>query len=270
MGLITLTSDMGLKDFYVAAVKGAIYSQHPEAKVVDISHQVEPFNIIQAAFILKNCYHEFPAGTIHILCVNDLAKDNQKYLAIRHNGHYFICCDNGIIDLILKDEPEKIVEIALNSDSEDSVFFAKDRLAKAAAFLSRGGTMEFLGKETNTYTTRNTFSSVTSNNEISGAVCYIDSYGNAVSNIDKTQFKLIGKGRPFRIQFSAGEFYIDQISKEYGNVPSGEKLALFGVSGNLEIAVNRGTVRTGGGANQLFGLQEGSPIRIEFEDVTNR
>ncbi len=261
---------MGLKDFYVASVKGAIYSQYAEAVLVDISHQVEPFNLLETAFIVRNCYQDFPKGTVHVICVNDNERSDPRFIAVLHKGHYFLCADNGVIDLLLKEKPEKVIEIQLSSENDESTFASRDILATAAAFIARGGTLEFLGKETNDYKKGATFGAMTTDNEITGSVTYIDSYGNAVTNIEKTQFNLIGKNRPFTIGFGRSDFSIDRISKDYGEVPSGEKLALFGASGHLEIAINKGTVRTGGGASQLLGLQVAQKITISFENVTNR
>ncbi|MGB0166820.1 MAG: SAM hydrolase/SAM-dependent halogenase family protein [Luteibaculum sp.] len=270
MGVITLTSDMGLRDHYVASVKGAIISQNAEAIIVDVSHQVEPFNILQAAFILKNCYKNFPPGTVHVLCVDDEPKSHQRYLSVEKDGHFFIASDSGVIPIVLDNEYNRAVEISLSSESEDGIFVAKDILAKAAGYLSRGGTMEFLGKETQDVNKRSILTPTTSSNEITGYVVHIDVYGNGITNIDKHLFNLIGKKRPFDIIFGAEDYNINRISNHYGAVPQGEKCALFNGNGLLEIALNRGTPQTGGGADQLLGLQVGNTVRIEFTDVTNR
>ncbi|TXC81972.1 SAM hydrolase/SAM-dependent halogenase family protein [Luteibaculum oceani] len=270
MGVITLTSDMGLKDHYVASVKGAILTQFPEAVIFDITHNIEPFDILHASFVLRNCWQDFPAGTVHMVCVDDFSSPKPRFLGAKHKGQFFIASDCGILNLIIREQPDQLVEIAISQESEDAVFVAKDIFAKAAAFLARGGTMEFLGQPTSEMVTRGTLAPTTFEREISGSFVHIDSYGNAISNIDRHLFSLIGKNRPFRIIFSKGEFEITQISNAYNEVPTGEKVALFGGSGFLEIAVNQGTAQTGGGASQLFGIKKGNSITIEFEDVTNR
>ncbi len=270
MSVITLTSDMGLKDYYVAAVKGAIISQNPEANIIDISHEIKPFDIFQAAFVVKNCFKSFPKGTVHVLCVDDEPKSHQRYLAVVYQDHYFIASDSGILTILFNEEPDRMVEIALSADSEEGVFVAKDILAKAAGYLSRGGTLEFLGKETSEINRRSVMKPTTTEREIQGSVIHIDSYGNAITNIDRHLFSLIGKSRGFDIYFGSERYRIGKISKHYGDVAMGEKCAVFGESGYLEIALNKGTEETGGSASQLLGLHLGNTVRIEFANDTNR
>ena len=115
MSLITLTTDFGTKDHFVGAVKGAIYSEFPDMKIVDISHEISPFNITQTAYILKNAYKSFPEGTVHIIGVDSEINKENKHIALKIDNHYFICADNGVISLIASDiKPEKIVEINIH------------------------------------------------------------------------------------------------------------------------------------------------------------
>ena len=101
MAIITLTSDLGNKDSYLASVKGSIYSQLESAKIVDITNDITPFNIQQASYILRNCYQDFPKGSIHIIGVDDELSLDNEHVAVELNGHFFIGADNGIFSLLI-------------------------------------------------------------------------------------------------------------------------------------------------------------------------
>ena len=103
MSIITLTTDFGMKDYFVAAIKGAIYTDLPDAKIVDITHNISPFNITETAYIIKNAYTHFPKGSIHIIGVDSESNQENKHIAIQLDGHYFIGTDNGIISLLTVD-----------------------------------------------------------------------------------------------------------------------------------------------------------------------
>jgi len=266
MAIITLTTDMGLKDHYVASVKGSIYSQLPDARIVDISHQIEHFNIIQTAFVLRSVYKDFPKGTVHVIGVDTEAIDNIEHLVVLYDGHYFLGADNGVFSLMFDKDPEKILSLNLSQEVEDLTFPTKDVLAKAACFLARGGTLEFLGQERHEFNKKKSFTPIIDKSSIRGFVSYIDAYGNAITNIDKGTFSAVGRGRSFNITFSRANYEISKISKTYSAVIDGEKLALFNTSNWLEIAINKGVKDSGGGAAQLFGLNFNSSIIITFND----
>ncbi len=260
MAIVTLTTDLGLKDHYVGVVKGSLLKLCPEARIIDISHNIEPYNIIQAAFTLKNAYKEFPEGSIHIIGVNPEADLDATHLVIKHNGHYFIGADNGVFSLILEESPDQIIELNINPELESKSFPTKDIFAKAAAHLAKGGTLEMIGSKKEAVLERSLFQAVSVENFIKGMVLYIDHYGNILTNIEEPFFKAFGRGRDFSIEFRQGEYNINRISKGYSDVPEGEKLALFSSSKLLEIAMNKGN------ASRLLGLQESDSIRIEFYD----
>ena len=135
MPIITLTTDLGTVDHYVSAVKATILRQLDNANIVDISHDVPSFNIIHAAFVLKNVYQEFPAGSIHIIGVNAETNEDSSHLAVYANGHYFVGTDNGIFSLLLDLKPDKIIEITTTRDSDNENFPIKDVFAKAACHI---------------------------------------------------------------------------------------------------------------------------------------
>lgn len=257
---------MGLRDFYVGALKGAVYSQLPDAVVVDISHNIPPFDIGQASFVLRNAYEHFPKGTVHIIGVNpelDL-HEGVMHMLVKHRGHYFIGADNGIFSLLFDGEPDEIFELSLTQEVDDLTFPTKDVFVPAACHLLRGGTPEVIGKRITGVKQRSMFRPVVEPNAIKGSIIYIDGYSNAITNITRDLFRESARGRKFRVVYGGSNSVIREISDAYNNVPEGERLALFGSGGYLEIAINRGSQGSGGGAESLLGLKINQSVRIEF------
>lgn len=263
MAIITLTTDLGLKDYYVSTIKGAILSQFPEITIVDISHQILPFDISQAAFILKNSYNSFPKGTIHIMGVNAEADESTILAGAYANGHYFFGADNGIFSLLFDFKPELIVRLNIRQEAGSLTFPLKDVLVKAACHIARGGTLEVIGSIIETVKERTLLKPFGGNNIIRGIITYIDSYQNMITNIDQNLFRETGKGLPFVIDMPYNRNSISVISRIYNDVPPGELLALFNSAGLLEIAINKGN------ASGLLSLKLGDPITINFNDNQN-
>jgi len=270
MSIITLTTDMGLKDHYVATVKGAIWSQYPEARIVDISHSIKAFDNGQAAFVLRQAYPEFPRGTIHIIGVNPEADGQTQHLVVRHDGHFFIGADNGIFSLLFDGMPHEAFEITMKLDHDHVAFPTRSVFVKAACHLARGGTMDVIGRKVVRIRELIGFQPAVDPASIRGKVLYIDSYGNLVTNVRKHLFDEVGKGRKFRIGFGISEDDITKINATYGDVPLGERLAFFNATGLLEIAVNKGVEGSGGGAARLFGVKHEDAVRIDFSDRSRK
>ena len=261
MAIITLTTDLGTNDSYLASVKGSIYNQINDARIVDITNDITAFNIPQAAFVLRNCYKDFPLGSIHIVSVDDELNIENEHLAVKANGHYFIASDNGLFSLLLTEmKAEKIIQLNIAQESNCLTFATKNVFAPAACHLARGGTMEMIGTLIDNYCVHRTdLKAVKEKNLIKGVIIYNDNYGNAITNIDKTMFLDIQRGREFIIYYGREDEKITNISKKYNDVPSGDKLAIFGENEQLQIAMNKGT------ANTLLGLKLHEIIRIEFK-----
>lgn len=266
MAIITLTSDMGTKDHYVAAVKGAIYSELENAAIVDVTHELPPFEIAQAWFVVRNAYRNFPKGTIHIIGIkpeavlptNKGGHDETVHIAAEYDGHFFIGADNGLFSLIFEHTPDNLVELNFPLDSDDLNFPTKHVFAKAACHLARGGTLEVIGKKMDALKERAIFRPVIDNEVIKGTVIYVDNYGNIITNITKEVFKDGVKGRAFEIGIPDSTHSISEISQTYNDVVGGEILALFNATGFLEIALNQGN------ASGLLGLKLNDIIRIEI------
>ncbi len=270
MPIITLTTDMGLRDHYVAAVKGAILTQYPEASIVDISHQITPFDNQHAAFVLRNAYPEFPRGSIHIIGVNSEADGRTPHLIVRHDGHYFIGADNGIFSLLFDQKPHESFELTLKLDTDHLAFPTKNIFVKAACHIARGGTPEVIGRKVVSIREQLSFRPVVMDDAIKGAVIHIDSYGNVVTNITKAHFTTLVKAHTFKITFGRSMHDIDTINNTYSDVPTGERVAFFGATGFLEIAVNKGVAGGGGGAAQLLGLRVADPVRVELTGMLRK
>ncbi len=273
MGIITLITDFGLDDFHVASLKGAIYSQLPEVTLVDISHQVMPFDLVQTAYLVKNSYRDFPQGSVHIIGVDALPYPHVKPLAAEVNGHFFICNDNGILSLILGEViPDELVEITTDK-YEEIQFLVKELFVPAACHLAKGGKLNLLGRKVEIYKelTQPRPVEKTEDNSLTGMVIYIDNYGNVITNITKEQFSRFGKNRNFII--SARNVQISEIKNKYTDILEadsdennyhGKVLAIFNSSGYLQISMYKSNLRTVGGASSLMGLDIGTNIRVVF------
>lgn len=262
MSIITLTTDLGLKDYYVAGIKGHILSQLPDATIIDVSHEIPVFNISVAAFCLKNCYNDFPEGSIHIIGVSPEANEFTRHVIIKQKGHYFIGADNGMFSLLFDETPEIIFDLNIVSDEEKRTFPTKDIFVSAACHIGRGGTLELIGTQIESLTERTNFQPVIEEDVIRGMAMYIDSYGNVTTNITRSLVKLVGKNRDFSIVFRRSDYNIHELKFNYSEVPEGEKLALFSTNNHLEIAINKGN------ASKLFGIKLSDTIRVEFKNST--
>ena len=259
MAVITLTTDLGLNDYYVGALKGSILSQMPEVVIVDITHTIPAFDIRHAAYVLRQAYPHFPAGTVHMIGINAEASASQNHLAIFCDGHYFIGTDNGLFSLLFEKVPDKIYDLSnIRQETDLMIFPLKDIFAKAACHLARGGTPEILGVQHDNFTKLDTLNPVFADKVLHGTVIYVDSYGNSVINITKKLFIETIKGKKFSIEFQGEE--INEISQRYNEVAGGGILALFNSAGYLEIAQVQDSV------SRLYNLSVGSPVTIRIEE----
>jgi len=256
MPIITLTSDWGLRDYFLAVARGKIMSRLPGATVIDISHEISPFNLMQASFIVRNAYPHYPAGTVHILFLLDEETERTPHLAIRYGDQYFIGADNGIFSLIFDRPPDALVRLTDGEEAGRLIVPARDRFVSAAVKLATGHDLAQLGEPVTGWNEQLHFQPVVSGDVIRGVVIYLNRYENAVTNITRELFDKVSQGRRFIIEFR-GET-IHQINAAYGNVPVGEITAIFGSTGHLEIAINQGN------AGSLLGLEVNDPVRVEF------
>ena len=275
MSIVTLTTDFGTKDYFVSATKAALFSELNNINIFDISHEISPYNVTEAAYILKNAYKSFPKGTIHLIGVDSELTPENKHLVMMFDGHYFIGADNGIFSLIINNKKaDIIVSINIHKNIVTS-FPILDVFVKIAGHISRKGELEVIGKKINSILELTNVNPVINNlkNKILGSVIYIDNYGNVITNITKTIFKDIGKSRSFvinarTIKFEkiynnyseAIDFNIDKAKRE----EDGKKIALFNTAGHLELAIYKSNPSTVGSASSLFGLNYRDAVTIIF------
>lgn len=280
MAIITLTTDFGEKDHFAGATKGAIYSELPDVKIVDISHNVSPFNVPEAAYIIQNAYSSFPKGTIHLIGIDSELNPENKHIAIYLDEHYFICANNGIMSMICAEiAPEKIVEINIH-DRIATSFPVLDVFVNVACHIARGGTLEVIGKVIDTIKPiTNLIPFVNDDkNQIIGSVIYIDNYGNVITNIKRKFFESIRKTRDFEVFARSYKFniiydrYCDIVNfeiPEEKRQDQGKRMAVFNSSGYLEIAVFRGDKESVGSASSLLGLKLFDTITVNFEALAS-
>lgn len=275
MAIITLTTDFGLKDHFVGALKGSIYKELADAKIVDISHNISPFNIQECAYILENAYKSFPEGTVHVVGVDSEPTPENQHIAVMVDGHYFVTANNGVIGLITSEiNPQKVVQINIPNPDHGS-FPVMDVFVKVACHIARGGTLEVVGKPFDELKDLRGFAPTVTDNgkKITGSVIYIDNYGNVVSNIHKKFFEAYRKGRDFEI--SARTTSINSIHNKYSDIinfklekgqrkGAGDLMALFNSSEYIELAIYKSDLKTVGGASTLLGLDYRDAITINF------
>ncbi|AZA76761.1 hypothetical protein EG347_04130 [Chryseobacterium sp. G0186] len=274
MSIITLTSDFGNLDYRVAAVKGQILSLNPEVNIIDITHDIQAFNLIQTSYIVRNAYKYFPKGSIHILAVDSFYHKSRKNILYKADGSYFLAADNGLMSLIFFDiKPEAIYELTLNNRFDDIIdFTSTDIFVPAAVHLANGGLPEVIGRKIETSKQLMFPRAVYNESEgmIIGEVTYIDNFGNIISNINKDFFENISKGyNSFTIKFR--NLSLSRIFSSHTEVVSdweretefhGQSAAIFNDSQLLELTIYKGSKKNG--AKSLFGLNVGENIYIEF------
>ncbi|HLF52992.1 SAM-dependent chlorinase/fluorinase [Flavobacterium sp.] len=283
MSIITLTTDYGLKDHFVGALKGKILSEFSEAKIIDISHNIDPFNTVEASYMISAAYMSFPKGSVHLIGVDAEMNKENRHIAMQWNDHFFICADNGILSMLTqKIVPQKLV--AINIHDRLSVEATDlDVFVTVACHLAKGGLLNVIGKEIDSIKQVTELQPViaTDKNSIKGYVIYIDHFGNVVTNITKKLFLDLAKGRPYEIilnertkQNKKGN--IKNIWPKYSDIANsrnypiknyeGDKLAIFNEAGFLEIAIFRSNPASVGSANSLLGLNYRDVVTIQFND----
>jgi len=265
MAVITLISDLGTKDYYLAALKATVLSRMPDCRLVDISHHIPPFDISKAAFVLRNVWHEFPEGTIHVISVDSNWEADSPYTIVEKDKHFFIGADTGVFSLLFNGEPaDGVYTIKLNGD-EDLSFPTKSILMPVATKIAKGEKLSDIGDESDGYKVRPSINPVVEPQNIRGMVIYVDAYGNVITNITQQLFEEVVGNNRFTIVLRRGGIEVQSISRAYSEVPQGEVVALFTSEGYLEIAINRGVEGSGGGATNLLGLKESDIVRVEFD-----
>jgi S-adenosylmethionine hydrolase len=254
MGFITFTSDFGLSDHYVAAVKARILQENPQLVVIDISHLVEQYNLAHGSFLLRSVFREFPAGTVHLIAIDTFGHAREKTIAVEIEKHFFVSADNGIISLLSEQEPNQMVAIEQPGPSS---FPARDVFAPAAAKIASGVALNKLGSQLNSIRKLINRQLKATKKQISGHVVRVDGFGNLITNIEKKVFDFLSQDKQFLVQFGRENSRI--IHEGSDSTEAGDCYVYFNTLGFLEIGINKGN------ASELLGLGYDSAINIYLE-----
>lgn len=261
--IITLTTDWGTRDYFVAALKGMIYKKIPRAVITDITNELGVADMLRCSYILRNAYVHFPAGTIHLIGMDaerykgeDIESDlPRRYLAVEYHGHFFIAADSGIFSLIFDVAPVNIVEIAHFDNMERTSMF--ELYVDVCAKLTAGEDFFSLGTPVEQTMQLYAFQSYLAEDAMVGKIIFVDRNGNLVTNINFRLFESLANNRPFDI-YLRPDVTLHTLSGWYDDVPKGELLIMVNHAGFLEIAIN------GNSAHKMFGIKEGDQLRINF------
>lgn len=245
MRIVTLTTDLGYRDPYLAIVKASLLQKIHDVKIVDLSCDMKDYNISDTAFILKNSIPFFPNDTIHLVGMKSLTgakllndngrPDNTRYLISRYHHQYVICPDNGLLTLLNESMNEKVYQIYFEHAGQHN-FFLKEIFVETAAQIASGKSINEIAIETGDYYKAFQFSSFVNPGNLKGKSIYVDDFGNIITNITKEEFiKTVGK-RNFTILLPGAK--IHKISDTYDDVKEGDVLAIFNSFDYLEIAIN--------------------------------
>jgi S-adenosylmethionine hydrolase len=257
MPVVTLTTEWRPDDIYHGIIKGKLCSMCPGIAIIDNAGNIPAFDILHASFVIRNTYNNYPKGTVHIICVHSEAVKEENYLVVKARGHFFVGTDNGIFSLILNGDPDEVIKIDNKAGADELEVFAK-----AASDLMAGKKLPDIGKPYKDIVERMPLRATIEKDAITGSIIFIDSYGNAISNITREVFSRVFEGKEYRILIQSNKNYSDQIVERYSDVPVGELLSRFNSLDLLEIAIN------GANVSELLSLSIGTVVRIDHTKRT--
>ena len=257
MAIVTLLTDSGESDHYVAAIKAKILSTNPGLTLVDISHQINPCDIAHGAYVLRSVFREFPKGTVHLIAVDAAGGKEDAFIALQLEDHFLVGVDNGLLGLISDKPQQNLVELnAINALV--TTFPERDILAPAAARLASGVSISTLGKPLSQYKKMTDRHVKATRKQILGHVTRVDRFGNLITNIELEVFETLSKGQGITIHFGGEKF--KRIHTNYNQADQGDCFLLFNSAKFLEIGIYKGN------ASELLGLSYDSPVNIIFEE----
>lgn len=257
MAIVTLLTDSGESDHYVAAMKAKILSINPGLKIVDISHQVKPADVAHGAYILRSVFRDFPKGTVHVVGIDSAGQRDDAAIALQLEDHFFIGTDNGLFGLI-SDKPHQFLAELNTIQPIQTTFPEKDIFAPAAAKLASGVGIADIGRPMGTFKKMIDRQVKATKKIIAGHVIRVDSYGNLITNIPREAFEILSKGKTYTVQFGGEKFR--RILTQYNQTEEGECFLLFNSLGLLEIGIYKGN------ASELLGLAYDSMVNITFDE----
>ncbi|WP_022834548.1 SAM hydrolase/SAM-dependent halogenase family protein [Salisaeta longa] len=266
--MITLTTDFGTRDAYVAAMKGVILGIHPQARLVDVTHKVDPQDVMEAAFTLRTACPYFGDGTVHLVVVDPGVGTRRKAVAVRYNDAYYVGPDNGVLPLVMDGEPDAIVSLdkpgVWRTETPSDTFHGRDIFAPVAAHLDAGRALTSVGTPIDALEPLRWAVPMSDAQSIEGWVVHVDRFGNCITNIRRETLAAAAPdaadGQP-AVKCYVGNTILDQLHRTYGDVAANEPVLLFGSSGFLEVAVR------GGSAAELLSISKGDTAKIVFQET---
>jgi len=248
MAIVTLLTDFGISDHYVACMKGVVLNIAPTAYLIDVTHQIERHDVVHAAVVLRQVFEHFPRGTVHIVVVDPGVGTTRRLLALQYSGQFILAPDNGVVTLVHRDLPLIEIRSIENRDlfrrHVSSTFHGRDILAPIAGFLAAGGSISSVGPVVTQLEMLNLPRPIVlPDGGIEGQVIYRDTFGNLISNITVDEAKSCMLRRP-QAEVYVGPLRIGPIRRTYADVGQGEILALLSSAGTLEIAINQDSAAT--------------------------
>lgn len=255
MQIVSLTTDFGTRDYHVAELKAAILKTNPKLNIIDVSHAVDSYDIVEAAYNVGNVFESFPAGSIHILSVYNYYDSYSEFVACYKDEHYFVAPNNGVLTLLFPDlQREQLYLI----DQQDMQLDSLPKIfAHAVGYISHGLPIGEIGVHPEVINQRMAIQPVVTSSQIRATIIHIDHFGNVVVNLKKQRFDELRNGRQFEIYYQQSD-PITYISRDYGDVPIGEVLCIFNSADYMEIALNVGK------ASELLSLKKNETIQINF------
>ncbi len=262
--IITLTTDFGTRDYFSGAMKGVILGIAPDARLVDISHDVPSHDVWGAAYLIGAAYRFFPARSIHLVVVDPGVGSQRRPILAVTDRHYFVAPDNGVLSFIYRDPGlSRVIHITSEHyflPSEGSTFQARDIFAPAAAWLLKGVEADKFGEEITDYARFNIPAPRKEGEGVlAGEVVYTDKFGNSITNISMSDLRgLAGPSGGDSFKIAVGEMVIEGLSPFYASVKRGGTGVVVNGNGFLEVFVNQGDAR------RAMGIKRGDGVRIIF------
>ncbi len=251
MSLITLLTDFGISDSYVAEMKGVLLGAAPGAGLVDVTHSVQPGDVRAAAYLLGRVWHRFPEGTVHLAVVDPGVGTDRTALALTAHGHYFVGPDNGLFSFVLRDAEVQIVSLP-TPNGASATFHGRDLFGPAAAALASGVPLARLGEPFAGMPVRLAYAEPHYEGKaVVGQVIYVDRFGTLVTNLTP---ELV----PTYASVEVEGLEVGSLRRTFGDVPTGGLIAYVGSGGQVEIAVRDGS------ASRRLGMGVGGRVRARL------
>jgi len=255
--IITLTTDFGLSDHFVGAMKGVILGIAPNAQIVDITHAIRPFQITEGAFAMAEACRFFPKKTVHVVVIDPGVGTARRPILAEAGGQYFVAPDNGVLSLVYARQKHRVRAVTAARyvlEPVSQTFHGRDVFAPVAAHLARGVPPTRFGKRIEDYCRLGFGQPVRTGKRFwQGAILKVDHFGNLITNFHITEFPLL-ETRPF--QFNVGQAAMGELARTFAGGAAGEPALIVGSSGYLEVAINQGS------AAERLGVAAGAPVDL--------